>query len=389
MNKYEKMHRLSYIVIQELRGRPLNKPTIDETAASVRRMKRHVLLFVILCFALSVSGQEKPLTQTEYVQMLYALQKNPASKADVIDALRRRGIDFVLTDGLRSLTRSKGANDDELKRALEEADRRRSDPVGTKLPSVDDANGILEKTRANTQNLVEEMPDFVVKQLITRSAAFAGTGNWKTYDNLVIGVSYSSEKGEQYRVLAKNGVPVTDSVTANSYSGLDGATSGGEFVEDLQKIFKPESKTKFNLLTTDVVRGRRTVVFEYEIAIENNKDGGVGLKPSSGYSPAGEKGKIWIDRDAHRVLKIEYVLTNIEPSFAVKAVSKTIDYDMIEIAGEKYLMPTVSDFRGTVQTGRIREEQRNVIRFRNYQKYGTDVKILDDDIKIEPEPKKP
>ncbi len=320
--------------------------------------------------------------------MLVTLQKNPATKADIIEALRKRGIDFVLTDGLRGLTRTKSANDDELKRALEEADRHRLDPVGTKLPSAAEVSGILDKTRDNTRNAVEDMPDFVVKQVITRSAAFAGTGNWRPYDNLVIGVSYSSEKGEQYRVLAKNGLPITDSVTANSYSGLDGATSGGEFVEDLQKIFKPESKTKFNLLTTDVIRGRRTVVYEYEIAIENNKDGGVGLKPSAGYSPAGEKGKIWIDRETFRVLRVEYVLTDIEPSFAVKAVSKTIDYDMVEIAGEKYLLPTISDFRGTVENGRSREEQRNVIRFKNYQKYGTEVKILDDDIKPEIEPKK-
>ena len=183
---------------------------------------------------------------------------------------------------------------------------------------------------------------------------------------------------------------MTDPVAAGSYSGLDGATSGGEFVEDLQKIFKADSKTKFNLLTTDVIRGRRTIVYEYEIAIENNKDGGVGLKgPSPGYSPAGEKGKIWIDRDTFRVLRVEYVLTDIEPAFAVKAVSKTIDYDMVEIAGEKYLMPVISDFRGTVESGRTREEQRNVIRFKNYQKYGTEVKILDDDVKVEPDPKKP
>ena len=354
-------------------------------------MEKIVFVFIILFFVQFVVAQEKPLTQAEYVKMLYALQKNPGGKADIIEALRKRGIDFVLTDGLRGLTRSKGANDDELKRTLDEAERRRLDPIATKLPSKSEVSGILEKTRANTRNAVEEMPDFVVKQLITRSQAFAGTGNWRTYDNLVIGVSYSTVKGEQYRVLAKDGAPVTDSVTANSYSGLDGATSGGEFVEDLQKIFKPESKTKFNLLTTDVVRARRTVVYEYEIAIENNKDGGVGLKGSVySFSPSGEKGKVWIDRDSFRVLRIEYALTDIEPSFAVKAVTKTIDYDMVEIAGEKYLLPTLSDFRGTVENGSQRHEQRNVIRFKNYQKYGSEVKILDDDdVAPEPEPKKP
>ena len=69
--------------------------------------------------AVSVKAQEKPLTQAEYVKLLYGLQKNPAAKADIIDALRRRGIAFTLTDGVRGLTRSKGANDEELKSALE------------------------------------------------------------------------------------------------------------------------------------------------------------------------------------------------------------------------------------------------------------------------------
>ena len=355
-------------------------------AASIKEMKKLVFIILILCSIQFAVAQEKPLTQTEYVKLLYSLQKTPAIKANIIEALRKRGIDFVLTDGLRGLTRSKGANDDELKRALEEADRRRLDPVATKLPTTTETNAILEKTRFNTRQALGDMPDFVVKQLITRSDAYAGTGNWKPYDNLVIAVSYSTEKGEQYKVLAKNGAPVTDTAKTNNYSGLDGATSGGEFVEDLKKIFEPTSKTKFDLLTTDVIRGRRTVVYDYEIDIENNKDGGVGLKgPTYQHTPAGEKGKIWIDRDAFRVLKIEYNLTDIEPTFPVKAVTKSIDYDMVEIAGYKYLLPTLSDFRGTVESGKQRFESRNVIRFRNYQKYGTDVVILDDDVKPEPE----
>lgn len=362
--------------------------TYHNVEASLIAMRLILLSFLAtLLFGAVAIGQPKPLTQAEFVKMLYDLPKNPDGKGEIVEALRRRGIDFVLTDGVRSIARSKSANDDEVKRALEEADRRRKDPEASRLPSTVETEEILQKTRLNNLNAVDEMPDFVVKQLITRSESFAGTGNWRPYDNLVIAVSYSSEKGEQYRVLAQNGVPVSDSVKANSYSGLDGATSGGEFVEDLQKIFKPSSKTTFDLLTTDVVRGRRTLVFEYQIAIENNKDGGVGLKgPVYQSTPAGEKGRIWIDRESCRVLRIEYVLTDIAKSFPVKAVSKTIEYDIVEIAGEKYLLPTISDFRGTVENSGKRFESRNLIRFRNYQKFGSEVKILDDDIKPEPEP---
>lgn len=346
-------------------------------------MKLTLVIIFLLVSSLSIFAQEKPLTQTEYVKMLYSLQKDRASKSDLIDALRRRGIAFQLTDGLRGLTRSKGGNDEELKRALEEAERRRKDPEASRLPSPAEMAGFIEKARAKALESVEEMPDFVVKQLITRSDAYAGTGNWKPYDNLVIAVSYSTEKGEQYRVLARNGAPIQDSVQASSYSGLDGATSGGEFVEDLKKIFNPASQTRFDILTTDVVRGRRTLVYDYVINIENNKDGGVGLKGPKGTildrSPAGEKGRVWIDRETARVLRVEYELTDIVPTFAVKAVTKTIDYDMVEIAGDKYLLPIVSDFRGTVQSSNKRFESRNVIRFKNYQKYGTEVTIVAED----------
>ena len=334
-------------------------------------------MFALIAF--SANAQEKPLAQTEYVRMLYAIKGNSGIDP-IVEAIRRRGINFPVTDGLRGLTRSKSANNEDLRRALEEAERRRLNPESTKLPPPNVSASILEKTTANTLALLDDMPDFVVKQLITRSEAYAGTGNWRPYDNLIIAVSYSSEKGEQYKVLSKNGAPV-NSDTANSYNGLDGATSGGEFVEDLTKIFKPDSKTRFEVESTDVLRGRSAVVYNYEILLENNKHGGVGLKgPIYRSSPAGEKGRIWIDRDNFRVLRIEYQLTDIEPNFAVKAVTKFIDYDQVEIAGEKYLLPVLSDFRGTVESSGRRFESRNLIRFKNYQKFGSEVKILDDDV---------
>ena len=362
-------------------------PTIAANAASIFRMKKTILLLLLLTIFQFGYAQEKAVTQPEYVKMLYALQKNPGGAAAIVDALRRRGINFPLTDGLRGLTRSKSSNNEELKRTIEEAERRRLNPDITKLPSVKDADTILEKTRENTLSLLADMPDFVVKQLITRSEAYAGTGNWRPYDNLIIAVSYSTERGEQYKVLSKNGVQV-NSETSNNYNGLDGATSGGEFVEDLKKIFKPESKTQFELLTTDLQRNRKSVVFQYEIAIENNKDGGVGLKGANYQSsPAGEKGRIWIDREDFQVLRIEYQLTDIAPTFPVKAVTKFIDYDQVEIAGEKYLLPILSDFRGTVESSNKRFESRNVIRFKNYQKFGTEVKVVEEDSEPVPEEK--
>ena len=351
------------------------------------QMKKVFLLSLLLLACTPLLAQERPISQTEYVRMLYGL-KGAASIEAMVDVVRRRGISFPVTDGVRGLTRTKSGNNENLKRALEEAERRRLNPESTKLPAAEESAAVLEKTKQNTLALLEDMPDFTVKQVITRSEAFAGTGNWRPYDNLIIAVNYSAERGEQYKVLSKNGAPVSFE-TASSYSGLDGATSGGEFVEDLAKIFKPESKTRFEPESTDLVRGRNAIIYNYEIELANNKHGGVGLKgPVYRSSPAGEKGRIWIDRDNFRVLRIEYKLTEIDRNFPVKAVTKLIDYDEVAIAGEKYLLPVLSDFRGTVEGSGKLFESRNVIRFRNYQKYGTEVTIVEEDT-APPEEQKP
>jgi len=344
-------------------------------------MKYAFILFIfLLASAATVSAQAKPITQPEFVKMIYAAQNDPQAISDIVNDLRKRGIGFVLSDGIRTLVRSKTKNNDELKRELEEADRRRKDPETSALPSAEESAAALEKTRQNTLDALSEMPDFVVKENISRSAAYAGTGTWRPLDSLLIAVSYSTERGEQYRLLARNGIR-EDSETKSSYSGLDGATSGGEFVEDLKKIFAKESETAFEPITTDTIRGRRTIVYEYTIKIENNKYGGVGLKgPVYSSSPAGEKGRIWIDRDNFRILRIDYKLTDITPTFPVKAVTKTIDYDTVDIAGEKYLLPTLSDFRGTVAESGKSFESRNVIRFHDYQKFGSEVIIGDEDL---------
>ena len=358
-------------------------------------MKKIVHVFIFLCFVQFVAAQEKHLTRDEYVKMLYTLQKNPAGKTEIIEALRKRGIDFVLNDGIRGLTRSKGANDDELKRALEEAERRRQNPEAAKLPSAKEAAEVLERSRTATLAALDDMPDFVVKQVIARSAAYAGTGNWKTLDNVIIAVSYSSEKGEQYKVLAIDGAPV-ESEKGSNYTGLSGSTTGGEFVEALAKLFKPESRTEFKVLTTDVIRNQPTLVYDYEILIQNNNHGGIGFKTPSGQKdfsittvPAGEKGKVWIDRKNGRVLRIEFKATDIPADFKVKAYESLIDYDWVNIAGETFLLPIISDNRFTSAEASKLFQSRNLIRFKNYQRFGSEVKILDDDIPIESETKKP
>lgn len=345
-----------------------------------------ILIFISSGFLFAQTVPQKPLTQAEYVKMLYDLQKTPAKKDEVVEAVRARGIGFELTDGLRGLTTSKSRNDADLKRALEEAERRRQNPTTAKLPTEKESNEILAKARAAALAAIEQMPDFVVKQQIARFAAYAGTNNFKNLDRLVVAVSYRASGQEDYRTLSVNGVIQQNAQSKSSYEEVGGTSSTGEFVTVLAKIFKPDSDTEFEISDTDTIRGRRAVVFDYSIerskAQQQITSGGGAYTDST---ISGMKGKIWIDRDDFRVLRLESAATEIPAGFPVSAATRAIDYDWVAIGGEKYLLPALSDVRLTFRERSEVYETRNVIRFKEYQKYGSEVKILDDEVE-EPVP---
>jgi hypothetical protein len=332
--------------------------------------------------------QGPPLTNQEFVQLLYQLPKHPETKDKLLDDIRKRGIAFPLTDGLRSLVATKSGNDAALQRTLAEADRRRSNPVTAALPPTSEGLELLERARKATLGAAETMPDYLVKQQITRSHAYGQSKNWAVYDRLSIAVSYRQTAGEDYKLLSINGMPATPD---QSYGmNLGGTTSTGEYVTALSNLFKPESRAEFTMVDTDTLRGRRTVVYEYEVKKQFSQQ-------SLGWSEAGSlkqqtiagyRGRVWIDRENNRVLRLEDISTEIDPGFPITAASKLIDFEWVSINGVEHLLPS----RATVElTDRYRgqvEQTRNEILFRGYRKFGSEVKIIDIDDKDFP-PDKP
>ncbi|MDQ3819221.1 MAG: hypothetical protein M3362_16310, partial [Acidobacteriota bacterium] len=224
-------------------------------------------------------------------------------------------------------------------------------------------------------------------------------------------VSYrESAGGEQYKLLAINGLPETDEVERGSYEEAGGSTTTGEFASLLIRLFAPESETEFKPAYTDTLRGRSSIVYEFEIKKEKARNilifGGRG-QDSRRRTNTGLKGKVWIDRGVSRVLRIEYTTTDVEPGFPIKQLDKSIDFDWVTISDKKYLLPVNAEttFTTTVPvtyydpnrqvkvTEMMTFQNRNEIRFRNYQKFGAEVKIIedigDDEDEPPPPPKKP
>ena len=232
---------------------------------------------------------------------------------------------------------------------------------------------------------MEEMPDFVVKQMIQRGISYAGTTNFQNLDRLVVAVSYRSPDvsgangAEEYRVLSMNGILQETPKAKSNYFDVGGTSSTGEFVTVLSTIFKLENETKFETIDTDVIRERRAIVYSFAVSVDKKPESiSVGGSDST---VAGMAGKIWVDRQTFRVLRVESNATDIPSDFRVRAAKRTIDYDWVMINNEKFLLPLLSDVRLTSREGKETYETRNVIRFKDYQKFGSEVKILDDDVK--------
>lgn len=360
--------------------------------------QQFLLLIIGLLFlsslALTALAQDSvpqtPLTSQELVRLVYQLPKHPEQRDEIVDEIRKRGIGFPLTDGMRSLVATKSGSDATLRRTLEEAERRRANPRTATLPSETEANELLALTRTITLGAAGAMPDFIVRQLIKRSVAYGNTANWLPNDTLSIAVSYHQPAGEEYKLLTVNGMPPSKEAKAGSEYGdyVGGASSTGEYVTGLASLFKDEAHATFRMVDTDVLRGQRTIVYEFEVQLQYSS---LTLKADkSSIANVGSRGRVWIDREQNRVLRFEQIATEIPGDFPIRAASSVVDYDWVKINERPYLLPSHADiFISSLYKGQQLVQSRNDIRFRGYQKFGTEVKILDDEEYVPDEPVQP
>lgn len=311
--------------------------------------------------------------------MVQQLPRHPEKRDEIVEEIRRRGIGFELTQGVRSVVASKSGNDALLRRTLEEAARRRVNPVASALPPEAEARDLLARTRNVTLAASNAMPDFIVKQLITRSYARGETNNWSVSDRLTIAVSFRAQLGEEYKVLAVNGLPPNAEIKeGQSYEQLGGTSSTGEYVSMLAGLFKEESQAKFQAVDTDLLRGRRTIVYQFEVKKQNSHQTIKAAGAVSNTVVTGYRGRVWIDRELDRVLRMESIATEIPAGFPVTAATSLIDYDWVTINERPYLLPSRAE---VILTSRYNDQLiqfRNEIRFRGYQKFGTEVRIIED-----------
>jgi hypothetical protein len=153
-----------------------------------------------------------------------------------------------------------------------------------------------------------------------------------------------------------------------------GAVSTGEFGSLMKSVFDPSSAAEFNWDHWATLRGRRMAVFSYSIDSGHSSyhiTHGSGKDADQQQIITAYSGLVYGDPDTGEVSRIKFEATNIPRSFPVQATNETLDYDLVDISGSKFVVPLSAKLYMKSEDG----ESKNDIEFRAYRKFGTESDI--------------
>jgi hypothetical protein len=301
-------------------------------------------------------GQEakKPFTKQEILRLLTPPPGTRYEQGNLGGEIVQRGIDFPADENGPS-------SPDSPSKATEEAQRDAPKIDVAKLP-------LLDQARNHAAEYMDDLPNFVVTQIVTRSVRTAQKKDWQQQDKLEIEVSYSAKTGEQFKLVRYN-----DKTTQMTYDQLKGATTAGEFGSILGALFSPESRAEFKEVRRETFHGHQTVIYDFMVRKEFSSntitDGNSGRAVTTAYS-----GRVWIDTESGRTLRIEQSSDGIQPGFPITLAKRSVEYDWTIIDRQRYLLPVYAEV--ILGNDHKRYYLRNVIELRNYRMFDTDLKIL-------------
>ncbi|MBV9670046.1 MAG: hypothetical protein JOZ43_03735 [Acidobacteriales bacterium] len=135
----------------------------------------------------------------------------------------------------------------------------------------------------------------------------------------------------------------------------------------MREIFEARSQAEFGWDHWARLRGKLVAVFNFFV---DSGHSSYSISYSAG--PGDEqhiitayRGLIYADADTGRVDRIKFVAVNIPTSFPVSEATEILDYDEVEISGQKYICPLMA----VLYMSAGREKSKNVIEFRDYRKF--------------------
>jgi hypothetical protein len=315
-------------------------------------------------------GASEPLTLQALNIMLRREVGRNMTEADLATRVERYGVVFDPTPDTVSRLRANGAHQN-LINAIKRASEKLSASAGKVValgPQVSDP--FIEETRKVVRDYLEELPDFICQQDVQRYFDYDGSGAWEKADTLVYELTYN-HKNETYKPINSIGRPIT-----RSLEDVKGAYSTGDFASGLASLFDAETKTIFKPAGKERLGNRNTLLYDFRVPKESSKLQVRAEGAENIY--AGYSGTVWIDTETKKVLRIDQALDDLPKSYPVTHSESSVDYDIIKLRGldVDFLLPTRAEF--IIADRRLKHYFRNLIHFKFYRKFETDIKITDD-----------
>jgi hypothetical protein len=250
--------------------------------------------------------------------------------------------------------------------------------ISAQKPSGPDAAALIEKSRQRSLAYANSLPDFVCTEVISRyklttrtpggrSTITNGIPEWSPLDKLTVNLSYFQQH-ERHELRLWNGKP-----TRQTFDSLDtGVTSTGEFGGILRSVFDPRSQTSFRWESWKNVRGRSVGVYVYQVEeIHSSYFVKASTRGDSRRAIVGFHGTLEIDRETGEVVRLVHVADRIPLQLDMSRAATEVDYDVIEVAGNRYLLPVHSETTLDRKSGASKNESE----FRDYRKFEVGSKV--------------
>jgi hypothetical protein len=231
-------------------------------------------------------------------------------------------------------------------------------------PSPEEQDRVLAEARENSINYDKSLPDFICTQVTRRFEDPTGLEFWRAVDTLTARLSYFEGK-EDYKLVLVNSHPITNNI---AYEQVGGTTTRGEFGTWLKKLFGPKASAAFQWERWATLRGKRTHVFSYRVARRNSE---FSISYDGHSVIAGYEGLLYIDRDSLMVTRHTIDAVDVPSDFPIRQVNTVLDYDYVEIAGGRYLLPLRAVARSRTGKALVRNETE----FRLYRKFAAEATV--------------
>ena len=232
-------------------------------------------------------------------------------------------------------------------------------------PEPAELKRILAEMIDNARTYSKTLPDYLCVEVTRKHYDPSGSENWRPLATVQEQVSYVDHK-EAYTVTMVNGRAVSNV----GHESVGGSTLSGDFGSIYTEIFAPETAAEFEWDHWATLRGRRMYVFAFRVP-QSRSQFTIYDSETRRTITAGYHGLIYADRESGMIMRYKFDCEDIPTSFPVRDVKLDVNYDFIDIAGHKYVLPLKTEIWS--RAGRYMTW--NEAEFHLYRKFGTESSI--------------